>query len=46
VTATHNLEKRGRGRLAAKIEHRARYLYPATFVVGLVAIMAHGLAGR
>jgi hypothetical protein len=43
---THNLEKRGRARAAATIEHWARLLYPALLILGFFAIMAHGLAGR
>ena len=43
---THNLEKRGREATAAKIEHRARYVYPGLFVVGFLVIVGHGLAGR
>jgi hypothetical protein len=43
---THNLEKRGLERTAARIEQWARYLYPVLFLLGLLAIVAHGLAGR
>ena len=43
---THNLEKRGRERAAATIEHWARFLYPTLLFLGFFAIMAHGLAGR
>ena len=43
---THNLEKSGRESAAARIEHWARFLYPALLIVGFFAIVAHGLAGR
>ena len=43
---THSLEKRGRERAAARIEHVARCLYPALLLIGLFVIVARGLAGR
>lgn len=43
---THNLEKRGRKAVADRIEHWARYLYPASVVLGLLVIVGHGMAGR
>ena len=43
---THNLEKRGHKRAADTIEHWARYLYPASLILGFFAIMAHALLGR
>jgi hypothetical protein len=41
---THSLEKHGRGRAAARIEHLSRSLYPALLVLGLFVIVARGLA--
>jgi hypothetical protein len=43
---THALEKHGRESAAAKIEHWARYLSPALFLLGFLVIVAHGMAGR
>jgi hypothetical protein len=43
---THSLEKRGRERAAARIEHVARCLYPALLLIGLFVIVARGLARR
>ena len=39
---THNLEKRGRAKAAARIERWSRYLYPALFLLGLLVIVARG----
>ena len=43
---THNLEKRGSAGTAARIEHWARYLYPALLLLGFAGIVVHGMAGR
>jgi len=43
---TYSLEKRGRETTAVRIERWARFLYPALFLVGFIAIVANALTGR
>jgi hypothetical protein len=43
---THGLKKRGRKEAAARIEHWARSLYPALFFLGVLVIVADGVASR
>ena len=43
---THSLEKGGRKATVARLDHWSRYLYPALFLLGLLVIVGHGLAGR
>jgi hypothetical protein len=42
---TFNIERSGKTELAEKLETIARWGYPATFLIGVVIITAHGLMG-